>query len=204
VWGSWGRKLSNGCQQAPLPCSSQQQCHDPVCMTCQVSKIMSCLSTFCSWSHMRAGYQLPTLQQTKCHSNTLLSCLQMPTHLPAQVSAAGVWGTPLEVASRAADIVTGLPTSQLLRRQYPSGYPASIHATMLQLTVHCGNLLLGKHVVSPHMSREQFLGRLGMGWESNTSDRLWQAPEDWVSLESASCCRYTSAWTWSITGQAVV
>jgi hypothetical protein len=80
------------------------------------------------------------------------------------VSAVGVWGTPLEVASRAADIATALPTAQMLRERCTSGYLARvhIHSKMVQLIQHAGSSLANKHAVSPYMSRERLLGRWGL------------------------------------------
>jgi hypothetical protein len=73
----------------------------------------------------------------------------------------GVWGTPLEVASRAADIITALPTAQLIQEQCKPGDLANICAKMLLVTQHACDLLAHKHVVSPHMSREKLQGRWG-------------------------------------------
>jgi hypothetical protein len=73
----------------------------------------------------------------------------------------GVWGTPLEIAFRAADIVVALPTAQLLHRRYSWGAPSSIHIKTLRVVQDACYLLGDKHVVSPYMSRQQLLGRWG-------------------------------------------
>jgi hypothetical protein len=89
------------------------------------------------------------------------SCVPLPSCFLAQVSAVGVWGTPLEIAFRAADIVAALPTAQLLRRQYSSGEPSSVHNNTLKVIQDACYLMRHTHVVSPHMSREKLLGRCG-------------------------------------------
>jgi hypothetical protein len=71
----------------------------------------------------------------------------------------GVWGTPIEVASRAADIVAALPTAQLLKRRYSSRHPIGIHRKMLLVSMDACKLLNYEQVVPPYMSREKLLGR---------------------------------------------
>jgi hypothetical protein len=83
--------------------------------------------------------------------------LRLPS-CPSQVSAIGVWGNPLELASHAADIVAALPAAQLLGR--PPVNPARIHSRMLELMEDACLLLYSKHALAPYMSREQLLG----GW----------------------------------------
>jgi hypothetical protein len=106
-----------------------------------------------------------------------VSC--QPTKLPAlpfwflaQASAVGVWGTPLEVACHAADIVTARPTAQLLQERYSSGHPTNIHADMLTMTQEACRLLNHKHVVSPYMPRERLLGRWCDVWQCDRSCRF--------------------------------
>jgi hypothetical protein len=83
--------------------------------------------------------------------------------LPAQVSAVGVWGTPLEVASHAADIAAAVPSKPLIRSCYVSGVLFYIHAKMLAVIQFACKLLYHKHVVPPYMSREKLQGSWGLG-----------------------------------------
>jgi hypothetical protein len=85
----------------------------------------------------------------------------VPIYFSVQVSAVGVWGRLLEVASHAADIVAALPTPQLLRRHYSTNYPSSVHAKMLLVMQHASHLLKLRHVMPPYMSRDKLLGRWG-------------------------------------------
>jgi hypothetical protein len=123
-----------------------------------------------------------------CHSVTELRLIRFL----AQVSAVGVWGTPLEVASRAADIVVALPTTQLLKSRYASADPQSIHAKMLSLAKRAVVLLKWRgHVGSPYMSREKLLGRC----EPCTASGAKAAPQslryfgDWHPFTTHGCRR---------------
>jgi hypothetical protein len=75
------------------------------------------------------------------------------------VSAVGVWGTPLEVASRASDILAALPTAQLLKKRYSLEGTYTAHTKMLQLIQDAGRLLNHQYAQSPFMLREKLLGR---------------------------------------------
>jgi hypothetical protein len=78
-----------------------------------------------------------------------------------QVSAVGVWGAPLEVASRAADIVAALPIAPLLKKRYSAGCLFNIHARMLMVLRSMYNLLDHKQALPPDLSKEVLLGRWG-------------------------------------------
>jgi hypothetical protein len=94
---------------------------------------------------------------------SLASCLKLAAALLAlpclpQVSALNVWGTPLEVACRAADLAVALPTRPLLQEIYRSGYPVSIHSKMLAIMVGASQLLKSSAWTSPYMSQAQLAG----------------------------------------------
>jgi hypothetical protein len=82
-----------------------------------------------------------------------------------QVSAIGVWGDPLTLALRAADLVVALPPSQLSKSWEPmAGATASIHAKVLIVLNQAGLTLLRAPVewASPFMSRDELQGK-GLG-----------------------------------------
>jgi hypothetical protein len=78
--------------------------------------------------------------------------------MPLQVSALGVWGTPLEVACRAADLVVALPTQYLLFEIYWNGHPVCVHSMMIKLMQAASQLLRSPDSSSPFMSTSQLQG----------------------------------------------
>jgi hypothetical protein len=105
----------------------------------------------CPWSLQRALYRAN------------LATLPLPvTCTPAQVSAVGVWGTPIDMASRAADIVAAFPTAQLLCKGYQSRRPSCVHGQMLLLIQEASKVLTLRHVSLPYHTREQLEGKCDM------------------------------------------
>jgi hypothetical protein len=76
-----------------------------------------------------------------------------------QVSAIGVWGNPLTLAVRAADLVVALPLSQL-GKSYDPGAAASIHGRALLLLQQAGCTLSRAPAewASPFVSRDDLQG----------------------------------------------
>jgi hypothetical protein len=81
-----------------------------------------------------------------------------------QVSAIGVWGNPLTIALRAADLVVALPPSQQGKSYDPEG-AASIHGKALLLLHQAGRTLMRAPVewASPFVSRDELQGE-APGW----------------------------------------
>jgi hypothetical protein len=78
--------------------------------------------------------------------------------LALQVSALGVWGTPLEVACRAADLVVALPTHYLLAKIYWNGHVAGILPKMVMVMQAASQMLKSPSSSSPFMSTSQLQG----------------------------------------------
>jgi hypothetical protein len=77
-----------------------------------------------------------------------------------QVSAIGVWGDPLTLALRAADLVVALPPSQqgISRGSVPT---VGVYAKVLAVLAEAGRAMLAApgQWVSPYVSRDELQGK---------------------------------------------
>jgi hypothetical protein len=76
--------------------------------------------------------------------------------LRLQLSVPGAWDSPLEVAYRAADLLTAQPTAQRLKdSQFCLG---TIHIKMLGILLNASNLLVNTSARSPLITRARLQG----------------------------------------------
>jgi hypothetical protein len=92
------------------------------------------------------------------------------------VSALGVWGTPLEVACRAADLVVALPTQYLLTKIFESDHTDSVYGKTLLVVRAAFITLRASPVTSPYITLPQLQGETHI----------------WLWLAGLVCCMGTS------------